>query len=491
MTSLPAFEIGILLLLSWEGFHVVFHRDMKALYPKEWLILTSIALTWVLLLLALFVEFPIALHWLLACLVGLRARRYWRDRPQAGLPPGSRSLASSLRALPEIDFYQERAKQLGPIFKMAQFHQSTICITDLELGHGILSGHRNSLEPCPLPFNHQLCGGLLRYMDADTYKRYGPLFRKALSREVLLVGEEVRDLACSQLERVALGKIPLQNALEKVTFEAFLMALMGFDSHHPSHSEFLATYRRFARQGYGERAKPETLAALTQLCEFARTLQGQTRAKNALNELRRLNPKMPDQVCYENIMYILRLSAANVVELLQWLMEVLAENPIWQEKIRRRKQGSDLVERIILETLRLHQSEYLYRRIAETFEVNGYRFPKGWLLRICIRECHRDPQVFEAPRKFNPDRFLVRPTIDEYSPFGFLDHACNGVPLNHSICRTFLEEMADKFSLRMVKKGRPVRGFRHWSHWRPSSIVSLSPISTESSLPTPTEITLQ
>jgi cytochrome P450 len=486
-----ALELGFILVLSLDFFRLAVHQELRATFPRVRTLLLFLSLAWLVFLLVLAPLSPSTIHGILAVAIGLRLAGLWRDRPETGLPPGSRSPTDTIRALVELDYYEQRARQLGPIFKMAQFHHTTICVVDLKLGHRVLSEHRASLRPCPLPFNRTLCGGFLRYMDGETYKFYGPLFRKALSREVLLVGDEVRELARTQIEQVADGQSSLAEALERVTFEAFLMCLLGFDSGHPDHDEFQEIFQRFSCQDCGEPPNRKTIKALNELCNFARELRGQTRAKNALVELQRIDANMPDQVCYENIMYILRIAVANVVELLQWLVEVLAEYPQWQERIRQRGEDSDLVTRVILETLRLHQSEYLYRRVSEEFEFNGFRFPKDWLLRVCTRECHRDPRIFPSPEEFNPDRFLVRPKIDEYAPFGFLDHACNGVPLSHSICGTFLEEFADGFSLRLVKKGEPTRNFRHWSHWRPSSVICLTRLGDENSVQPSAKILLE
>ncbi|MBK6805586.1 MAG: cytochrome P450 [Betaproteobacteria bacterium] len=84
-----------------------------------------------------------------------------------------------------------------------------------------------------------------------------------------------------------------------------------------------------------------------------------------------------------------------------------------------------------METLRLEQSEFLYRRVAKPFEVDGYTVPAGWILRLCVNEAHRDPAVFEDPDRFDPglrDRAWSR---NEYSPFGGHTHGCMGAHLAH------------------------------------------------------------
>ena len=57
--------------------------------------------------------------------------------------------------------------------------------------------------------------------------------------------------------------------------------------------------------------------------------------------------------------------------------------------------------RIVQETLRLEQSESRYRRATADLELDGFRIPKDWLVRMCIRESHQDESVF-------PERDEVR-----------------------------------------------------------------------------------
>ena len=139
----------------------------------------------------------------------------------------------------------------------------------------------------------------------------------------------------------------------------------------------------------------------------------------------------------------------------------------------------------MLETLRLAQSEYLYRKIEEEIEFEGHRLPRGWLLRIGVWESHRDPAVFADPERFDPDRFAERPfSQSEYSPFGWGRHHCVGVGLTTMICRAVFEELAAGFDWDVEWDGRATRRrvqwrpWRHWHHWHPSSSlrVTLRPV---------------
>ena len=192
---------------------------------------------------------------------------------------------------------------------------------------------------------------------------------------------------------------------------------------------------------------------------------------SALSELRRIDPAMPDTICIDNVLFTLRFASANVVSLLHWLLAMLGRHPEWGARIR---DEPELAGAFVQETLRLAQSEYLYRVVTDELEFEGYRFPRGWLVRLCIWESHRSPDAFEQPERFDPDRFVAKPLrTSEYSPFGWGQHACNGVALTSMICTTVLETLVTGYRWTVSGDGPAERDFRHWHHWRPSSALRL------------------
>ena len=119
------------------------------------------------------------------------------------------------------------------------------------------------------------------------------------------------------------------------------------------------------------------------------------------------------------------------------------------------------------ETLRLEQSEYLLRIATEDLDFEGFTIPRGWVVRVCVQESHRDPEVFPHPDAFDPDRFQEgHPPPTEYAPFGMHDRSCVGEYLARTAARVFLCELVDGYDLDHVPGG--AKELNPWRHWAPS-----------------------
>jgi cytochrome P450 len=106
------------------------------------------------------------------------------------------------------------------------------------------------------------------------------------------------------------------------------------------------------------------------------------------------------------------------------------------------------------------------RTAKRPLSVEGHHIPAGWLVRICIRESHRDPASFTDPDRFDPDRFL-RPPHDPraYAPLGLGRHACLGRTLVQVAGAAVLGTLARSFDWHVASDGpREFAAF----HWTPS-----------------------
>lgn len=515
MSSFLTFvEVAVLALAAWPAVRLLANPDFRRVAPRQFIALAFVLSLGAAFVVGIAVARPSWLH--VVALIGgsAMAASAWRARSERGvawgLPPGSLSFTASIEAIVDRTFYRERFARLGAVFKMLQFHRPAICVLGLERGHRLLSEHAESLGPAVLPFNRVISGGFLRYMDRATHAVYGGLFRRALSSGVVegsrqaLVASARRGLdamaeACADSTT---GTAAPGAFLERIVYESFLAVLFDIEPASESFDAFRVHYERLLERDISRPLSKKGTKALEALRRVVfeqagrfddrRLYEGETfegPPGSSLEALLRADPSMPDQTCVDNLIFILRISSGNVLALLHWCLHCLGRHPEWVDRLRVElaaeragAAGSELATRIVLETLRLHQSEYLYRVVRERFEFEGFVFPAGWTIRICVAESHRLPEQFEHAEVFNPDRFLSRDfSSNRYSPFGHGPHACNGVALTQAICRAVLEELTARFDWSVSGDGHYERDFRHWAHLRPSSnlMLSLGPFASD------------
>lgn len=497
MSGLTILELAVVLLACLPVLRLLGSSRLRGMAPAVHRGMVGIAVLCSVGILALAILrpswlHPVALGVVLAASLGFGVGRS-DFGTRRGLPPGRLSLPQSVEAIVRPAFYRRQFELRGPVFKMLQFHRPTICLLGLERSHRLLREHGRSMGPAVLPFNRQISGGFLRYMDDQTHRRYAGLFREALSPQIVqesgsLISEiarsELTSMAGARTESSAKG-VPPGRFLERVVFAAFVQVLFDIRVGTTEFAEFRGQYERLLNCEISHPLSPDALEALGSLRKIVSTRAVQMRSEmtgdgavaSALESLIRSDPAQPDETSIDNMVFITRISSFNVVGLLLWCLHCLGRHPEWVERLRgeiresgSRDTGVELSRRIMLETLRLHQSEYLYRVVKERFEYDGFTFPTGWLIRMCIGESHRNPEHFEDPGAFDPDRFLDGGfSSAEFSPFGYGPHACNGIALTEVICRAVIEELTAGFDWAVVGDGEYEREFRHWAHLRPSS----------------------
>jgi len=151
---------------------------------------------------------------------------------------------------------------------------------------------------------------------------------------------------------------------------------------------------------------------------------------------------------------------------------MLSDHPEWRDRLAR-EPSRELATRIVQETLRLEQSESRYRRATADLEIDGFRIPKNWLVRVCVRESHQDETIFPNATAFNPDRFCGRPhTRAEYAPFGAFRLACIGEDLSKTVAAIYALELVTRFDWRVVDDGRPE--ISSWAHNAPNRRLAVT-----------------
>ena len=191
-----------------------------------------------------------------------------------------------------------------------------------------------------------------------------------------------------------------------------------------------------------QRASDERIRkALKEIGEILRRRVAELRAQpedapGVLASIVRHHPAaVDDPTAIGNLIYEMHITWADLSGFLVWLLRKLTDHPEWSARLRAdagsasqgaSPQTSDAAL-FVSETLRMEQSEHLYRVAKQDIEYDGIRIPRGWLVRLCVQESHRDPESFVDPDTFDPNRFRDHTySRREYSPFGVGRRACMG-----------------------------------------------------------------
>ena len=469
-----------------------FWRKLRV-FPATAAVFVAVLTAYFGLIACLALWFPAALR--LVCIAVICAVIFarWRARSgygrSRGLPPGSLALVPIAPWIDDL-YYHKQAARYGPVFKSSPFIQPVVCVVGLKSARELLRSHDALLEIAPLPFTRFIPGGFLRYMQPADHYRYSSIIRSSLATAVVeecepFIARAIRnelfrmsDDAASEwrtgiqpepyldrmlftiLTRVFFGVLP-----ETVAF-ARMEALYGVIDYR--HAWRTLPFRVI-------RALEDTTAILDeQMTQWSQLNRHDARAARCiLQEMIHVHPETAqDRTALWNLIYLLQTSWRDLAGLLQWRLKMLSDHPVWVDRLREETasehhQPGALATRIVLETLRLEQSDYLMRRATQEIRFNGFVIPRGWQLRICVRESHRSGDAFVEPERFNPDRFRVGDQPRHaYSPFGASRIHCPGEHLSLSVGQIFVSELALGFDWEVTQDGRlEYGGF----HWKPSS----------------------
>lgn len=112
------------------------------------------------------------------------------------------------------------------------------------------------------------------------------------------------------------------------------------------------------------------------------------------------------------------------------------------------------VNKIILETFRMFPAGPLLvpRESSADCRVGGYDIPSGTILLVNAWAIHRDPDVWDEPMRFKPDRFEGRREVEaeKLMPFGMGRRACPGSGLGQRMVGLGLASLIQCFDWERV-----------------------------------------
>jgi cytochrome P450 len=157
------------------------------------------------------------------------------------------------------------------------------------------------------------------------------------------------------------------------------------------------------------------------------------------------DPRVGEQRMRDELVTLLLAGHETTASTLGWTLHLLDQHPEVQERLRAeviavlgdREPGYADLEKltytsmVLQEAMRLYPPVWILTRNAQgDDEIGGYHVPAGSDVLICPYTLHRHPAFWDAPDKFDPDRFdpslpVSRPRY-AYIPFGAGPRFCVG-----------------------------------------------------------------
>lgn len=158
---------------------------------------------------------------------------------------------------------------------------------------------------------------------------------------------------------------------------------------------------------------------------------------HVLLEASATRPEYTDGLIRDELVTLLVAGHETTATTLTWLYLLLDSNPEAREQaLAAGAEGSperrQAIQALVHEALRFYPSAWILPRSAAQDDILvGYEIEAGTDVLVCPYLTHRDPDLWDAPARFDPTRFTVpgrRPTHPgSYFPFGIGPRACLGL----------------------------------------------------------------
>lgn len=468
-TASVLLEAALVAAVPWPLVRATWRRQRRGhgLSARPFHLMLAAALLWSAAALAL-TAIPAALHVMALATLAAIGACWWRQRAEygrtRGLPPGSlRPLDERIWRDPKA--LSDLALRHGPIFKVQPTLKPYACVAGFDLARALLRDHGQSLVALPWPATGEVPGGFLRFLRGDAHRRVRRIVVAAMRADLVgHNGAALRAIARSGLARLSYPDPVAQRVALRDTAEAWLaLILFGIDPADPLLPRLRAALPAPEEADRTPRIKICRPGATASGIALLRTLPAEDGRPDCV--LARISPEARDDAVLGNLFMMLQVGAFDLASLLRWVLHYLAPRPELLARLRAAApvERTALARACVQETLRLDQAEAVMRSATTDIAFAGWTIPKGWGVRICLREPHRDPAHFDRPDCYEPDRFLRSPpSAAAYAPFGVGAHACVAGELVVALAGLMLEELASSSELAVASGVSRVMGTYHW-----------------------------
>ncbi|MEW9805005.1 cytochrome P450 [Mesorhizobium sp. ZMM04-5] len=324
-----------------------------------------------------------------------------------------------------------KAAEEGPILTCVWGEKVAICVTSLPVARRLLQERGEDLKSLSIDIASVVPKGMLRTMEGLDHKTYRTRFAKAISASGS--SDQTNDVQAIIAEALASSRLddePTGGAYDELAIRLLLRTFLGVPLHSDHHRHLETHFKAMAPNGFAWTVGPIQKSAFEairgRLVGLVSNKAGEVLSDSVLGCF--IHDASIDPVTIGNLIYMVEMGRHYLALFFYRIAKFMSTNWTMLRRIdesRKSDIGVTVAEAVVLETLRFEQSERLMRAAKRDFIFDGFLFPRGAVVRICLWEAHRDGVNFEGPFSFEPDRFLEATyTPDQFSPFGLGHHRC-------------------------------------------------------------------
>ncbi|GMY29380.1 abscisic acid 8'-hydroxylase 3-like [Fagus crenata] len=413
-----------------------------------------------------------------------RRQTKYHFRPQSGAGEGSS------RGNPSIF----NGKRYGKVFKTSVLGRFTVFMTGREASKILLTG-KDGMESLNLFYTgKQVLGpASLLQTTGEAHKRLRRLIAEPLSNDGLKnYFQFMNTLAIQTLDQWPGRKVLVLEEASTFTLKVIGNMIMSLEPIGEEQEMFRANFKQisslFASLPFkipgtafhrGIKARDRMYAMLDSIISSRRNGEGfqqdflesliikHSKKADGGDE----EDKLTDTQLKDNILTLLVAGHDTTTAALTWLIKFLGENPAVLEQLREehmkiqasKKVGEYLTwsevnktpftTKVINETLRRATIlPWFPRKVAQDFEIDGYKIKKGWLVNLDVVSIHHDPEVFLNPQKFDPSRFDEPLKPFSFIGFGSGPRMCPGINLAKLEISIFIHYLVCRYKWRALEK---------------------------------------
>ncbi len=194
-----------------------------------------------------------------------------------------------------------------------------------------------------------------------------------------------------------------------------------------------------------------------------------------------------DEQVVEQLVFMLKVTHSIATSVLSSVLYFLARYPQWQQQINQemKKLGPLLqldelsqlsaAEAVFKETVRLFPPLVASpQKLQNEITVDDFFLPENTRAGVNIYSTHRDPQYWQQPDDFKPERFLNGHSIQhpyQFIPFGSQSQSALGLQFSQMLVQIVVAELCSRASVLSHRK-QTIR-FKPIPFWRPEGKLEL------------------